>query len=138
MSSSEQFLFDGITLNHPFVERSPFSLADQDRFFFATSFGAMQPSSPFLPTFSPPGPRSAVSPDTLDSKDSLDRVVELKSTDRIRFGGEIGFLYGKSDGKYGREDFQSYIIGTVGNDKFSITAGYLHQESSGRIPRWGR
>ena len=34
---------------------------------------------------------------------------------------------GLLSGKYGREDFESYIIGTVGNDKFSITAGYLQQ-----------
>jgi hypothetical protein len=131
--SPEQLLFDGGTLYRPSL-----SLADQDRFFFSTTFGAMQATSNFLPTFSPVGPRSVVAPATLDSKDSLDNVVEFKSTDRIRAGGEVGFLYGKSNGKYGREDFQTYIIGTVGNDKFSITAGYLRQESSGRIPRWNR
>ena len=65
-------------------------------------------------------------------------MVDFRSPDRIQFGGEFGFLYGKSTGKYGREDFQTYIIGTVGTDKFSITAGYLRQESSGQIPRWRR
>jgi hypothetical protein len=131
--SSEQLLFDGGTLYRPSL-----SLADQDRFFFSTSFGAMQATSSFLPTFSPAGPRSSVAPAMLDSKDSPDNVMEFKSTDRIRAGGEVGFLYGKSTGKYGREDFQTYIIGTVGNDTFSITAGYLHQESSGQVPRWRR
>ena len=131
--SPEQLLFDGGTLYRPSL-----SLADQDRFFFSTTFGAMQATSSFLPTFSPVGPRSVDSPSQLDSKDSLDNVMEFKSTNRIRAGGEVGFLYGKSNGKYGREDFQTYIIGTVGNDKFSITAGYLHQESSGRVPRWNR
>jgi hypothetical protein len=131
--SQEQLLFDGGTLYRPSL-----SLADQDRFFFSTSFGAMQATSSFLPTFSPVGPRSDVAPAMLDSKDSPDNVMEFKSTDRIRAGGEVGFLYGKSTGKYGREDFQTYIIGTVGNDKFSITAGYLHQESSGQVPRWRR
>jgi len=130
--SPEQLLFDGGTLYRPSL-----SLADQDRFFFSTSFGAMQATSNFLPTFSPVGPRS-VAPAMLDSKDSPDNVMEFKSTDRVRAGGEVGFLYGKSTGKYGREDFQTYIIGTVGNDKFSITAGYLHQESSGQVPRWRR
>jgi hypothetical protein len=133
MQSPEQLLFDGGTPYRPSL-----SLADQDRFFFSTTFGAMQATSSFLPTFSPVGPRSAVAPSMLDSKDSPDNVMEFKSTDRIRAGGEVGFLYGKSNGKYGREDFQTYIIGTVGNDKFSITAGYLHQESSGRVPRWNR
>lgn len=131
--SPEQLLFDGATLYRPSL-----SLADQDRFFFSTSFGAMQATSNFLPTFSPMGPRSVAAPATLDSKDSTDNVMEFTSTDRIRAGGEVGFLYGKSTGKYGREDFQTYIIGTVGNDKFSITAGYLHQESSGQVPRWRR
>jgi hypothetical protein len=131
--SAEQLLFDGGTLYRPSL-----SLADQDRFFFSTSFAAVQATSDFLPTFSPAGPRSFVAPAMRDSKDSLDNVMEFKSTDRIRASGEVGFLYGKSNGKYGREDFQSYIIGTVGNEKFSITAGYLHLESSGRVPRWNR
>lgn len=133
MQSPEELLFDGGTLYRPSL-----SLADQDRFFFSTSFGAMQGTSDFLPTFSPVGPRSVVSPAMLDSKDSFDNVVEMRAPDRVYVGGEVGFFYGKSTGKYGREDFQTYIIGTVGNDKFSITAGYLHQESSGRVPRWRR
>jgi outer membrane receptor protein involved in Fe transport len=53
-------------------------------------------------------------------------------------GGEMGVFYGKSGGKYGREDFQAYIIGSVGNDKVQITAGAAYEESSGRIPRRGR
>jgi len=138
MRSPEQLALDGVTLDRPFLESSPLLLTDRDRFFFSTSFGAMQATSEFLPTFSPAGPRRVISPAMPDSKDSLDNVVEIKSTDRVRVGGEVGFLYGKSTGKYGREDFQTYIIGTVGNDKFSFTAGYLHQETTGRIPRWGR
>ena len=54
---------------------------------------------------------------------------------RIHSGGEIGVFYGKSDGKYGREDFQAYIIGGVGNDKVQITAGAAYRESSGHVPR---
>ena len=98
----------------------------------------MQATSDFLPTFSPAGPRSVVSPTLAARENPFDDVVEIRSTDRIHASGEVGFLYGKSSGKYGREDFQTYIIGTVGNEKFSITAGVLHQESSGRLPRWGR
>lgn len=138
MQTPEQILFEGVTLNRPFLQVPSLSLADRDQFFFSTSFGAVQSTSNFLPTFSPAEPRSAFSPTFSDRGNSFDNVVEFKSTDRIRVGGEVGFLYGKSNGKYGREDFQSYIIGTVGNEKFSITAGYLHQESSGRVPRRGR
>jgi outer membrane receptor protein involved in Fe transport len=53
---------------------------------------------------------------------------------RISAGGEIGVFYGRSDGKYEREDFQTYIIGGVGNDKVQITAGAAYRESSGSIP----
>jgi hypothetical protein len=132
------FLFDGDTLNRPFLQVPSLSLAEQDRFFFSTSFASMQPTAEFLPTFSPSEPQNFAFQSGPDSKDSLGNVVELRATDRVHYGGEVGFLYGKSSGKYGREDFQSYIIGTVGTDKFSITAGYLHQESSGRGTRWGR
>ena len=131
--SPEQLFFDGGTLYRPSL-----SLADQDRFFFSTTFGSMHATSDFLPTFSPARPRSVVSPAMLDSKDSFDDVVEMRAPNRVYVGGEVGFFYGKSSGEYGREDFGSYIIGTIGTEKFSITAGYLRQESSGRVPRWRR
>lgn len=98
----------------------------------------MLATSDFLPTFSPPERRGGVSPATLDSKSSLDNIVEMRAPDRVYVGGEVGFLYGKSTGKYGREAFETYIIGTVGNEKFSITAGFHHQEISGRGPGWRR
>ena len=125
-------------LNRPFFRAPALSLADQDRFFFATSFGAMQPTSEFLPTFNPAGQQSFTYAALSERGNPFDDVVEIRSSDRIRAGGEMGVFYGKSSGKYGREDFSTYIIGTLGTDKFSITAGYLHQESSGRVPRWGR
>jgi hypothetical protein len=130
--SPEQLLFNGSTLNRPFL-----TLADRERFSFMTAFNWQTPLD-FLPSFNPAEPRSVASPTLSDHGNSSDDVVEIRSTDRIHVGGEVGFLYGKSSGKYGREDFQTYLIGTVGNEKFSITAGYLHQESSGRVPRWGR
>lgn len=130
--SPEQLLFNGSTLNRPFL-----TLADQERFSFMTAFSWQTPLD-FLPSFSPLEPRSVASPTLSGRENSFDDVVEIRATDRIYAGGEVGFLYGKSSGKYGREFEQGYIIGTVGNEKFSITAGYLHQESSGRVPHWGR
>ena len=76
---------------------------------------------------------------------SRTRAFPLSVTDRpgglsnlrlnpIYSGGEVGVFYGKSLGKYSREDFETYIIGTVGNDKFQITAGASYGESSGEIP----
>jgi hypothetical protein len=54
------------------------------------------------------------------------------------WGGEVGAFYGRSSGKFGREDFGSYIVGGVGNDKFQITVGASYEESNGRVPRWAR
>lgn len=132
MQSAEQLLFDGSTLNRPFL-----TLADRERFSFMTAFNWQTPLD-FLPSFNPAEPRSVTSSAISDSKDSSDNAVEMRARDRVYVSGEVGFLYGKSSGKYGREDFETHLIGTVGNENFSITAGVLHQESSGRVPRWGR
>jgi hypothetical protein len=52
--------------------------------------------------------------------------------------GEVGFLYGKSTGKYGGELKQAYIIGETGNDKTHIFVGASYEDSSFRFPRSGR
>ena len=106
---------------------------------FSTAFGSMRQTREFLPAFDPSAPLSAayVSP---DNKSSVDRTIDLHAPNQVRFGGELGFLYGKSSGSngFGREDFAGYIIGTVGNDKFSITAGYYRQETTFNNSRWRR
>jgi hypothetical protein len=128
----EQLLLDGDTLDR---EQPWVSLENRDRFFFSSAFGSMRGTQEFLPSFDPSEPLSMAYLPSGDSKDSLDRIIDLQAPSRIRFGGEVGFLYGKSTGKYGREDFAGYIIGTVGNEKFSINVGYLHQESTFNVPR---
>jgi hypothetical protein len=125
-------------LDRPYLGLPPISLEGQDRFFFSTAFGSMRPEVSFLPPFSPWESQSYALPNGPSRTNSRDDVVYLRNPDRIQYGGEIGFLYGKSSGKYGREDFESYIIGTIGNDKFSITAGFLHQETTFTGPRWRR
>jgi len=126
-------LLDGPSINSPWA-----SFDSQDRFSFSTAFGSMRTTPEYLPAFDPVEPltNSYVAP--ASRRDSLNQIVDLHAPDRVRFGGEMGFLYGKSTGKYGREDFSTYIIGTVGNDKFSITAGFLHQETTFTGPRWRR
>ncbi|MGI8821147.1 MAG: hypothetical protein ACR2ID_09820 [Chthoniobacterales bacterium] len=64
-------------------------------------------------------------------------VVDLQLRRGWETGGEVGVFYGKSGGKYGREDMEAYIVGTVGTDKVQITAGAAYRESSGRF-RYGR
>lgn len=69
--------------------------------------------------------------------DSPGGIVNLR-TKRMYSGGEVGFFYGRSDGKYGREDYSAYIIGGIGNEKFNITVGASHSESEMRVPRGRR
>jgi hypothetical protein len=64
--------------------------------------------------------------------DSSGSVFTLR-LDPAYSGGEIGFLYGR--GQHGSSALQSYIVGTVGNDKFQITAGASYEEFNVRIPR---
>jgi hypothetical protein len=131
--------FPGSLLEQPQIN-SPWALLDsQDRFSFSTAFGSMRTNQEFLPVFDPDAPLNTTYSMAGDNKNSVDRVVELHPQSRIQFGGEIGFLYGKSTGSgFGREDFAGYVIGTVGNDRFSITAGYYRQETNYSGSRWRR
>jgi len=69
-----------------------------------------------------------------DGKDSSAEVMSAPSAPYY-YGGEIGFMYGHSSGKFGGDEFGTYIDGTVGNDKFQINAGASYQEWNGRFPR---
>ncbi|MFL6595688.1 MAG: TonB-dependent receptor plug domain-containing protein [Chthoniobacterales bacterium] len=74
-----------------------------------------------------------VSASPVYGSDAAGGAIDLRLK-RYYSGGEVGVFYGKSSGKYGREDFQSYIIGGVGNDKFNVTVGASYDESHGHIP----
>jgi hypothetical protein len=54
------------------------------------------------------------------------------SLNPIYYGGEVGVLYGRWSGKGGGDMWQTYVVGTVGNDKFQITAGAAYEEWNGR------
>ncbi len=69
-----------------------------------------------------------------DGKDSPADVKTAQSSP-IYYGGELGLFYGHSSGKFGGDEFGSYLIGGVGDDKFTITVGAAYQESNYRIPR---
>lgn len=70
-----------------------------------------------------------------DGKDSAGKIMESPS-DRVYYSGEVGFLYGQWSGKGGGDMWQTYVEGTVGNDKFQITAGASHDEWNGSAPRF--
>lgn len=69
-----------------------------------------------------------------DGKDSSAEVMTSASA-HYYYGGEVGFMYGHSSGKFGGDEYGTYIDGTVGNDKFQINAGASYQEWNGRFPR---
>jgi hypothetical protein len=133
-----QFLPVTSLLDQPSINSPWLSLENHDRFLLSTAFGSMRNTPDFLPALTPSEPLSMAY--LSDNKNSVDRVVDLHPVDKIRFGGEVGFLYGKSTGGngFGREDYAGYVSGTVGNEHFSITASYYRQEtnySGGRFRR---
>jgi hypothetical protein len=67
----------------------------------------------------------------IDGKDSAGEMTVESPTDRVYYGGEVGVLYGRWSGKGGGDMWETYIVGTVGNDKFQITAGASYDEWSG-------
>jgi hypothetical protein len=91
-----------------------------------------------LPALTVKGPQRAAYASTTSGKDSSKEVVDVRPPKFTYADGEVGFLYGRSSGKFGRDVEEGYIMGEVGNDKFNITAGASYEQSSGRIPRWGR
>jgi hypothetical protein len=135
----EEF-FNGSLLDQPSISSPWLSLESRDRFMFSTAFGSMRRTEQYLPDFDATDPLTSAYLLPGDSKNSIDRIVDLRAPNRIHFGGEIGFLYGKSSGNhgFGREDYAGYIIGTVGNERFSLSVSYYRQETSFSGPRWRR
>jgi hypothetical protein len=118
------------------------ALSDERPFSFSSavaspfSFTWMEPTPPdFLPPLSTTAP-PRTNATAAYPKDSSKEVVVVRPNP-VYVGGEVGFLYGRSTGKYGVEVEQGYIIGDVGNDKFHITAGAAFENSSGHLPRLG-
>ena len=76
------------------------------------------------------------SPPGTFAPDGKDLPGMISSPDQVYYGGEVGVLYGRWTGKGGGDLMQSYILGTVGNDKFQISVGAEYEESSGRSARY--
>lgn len=82
-----------------------------------------------------PVPAPEVSASSTRDADSLGELESLRLKRGLYTSGEMGVFYGTTTGKFGYQTKQSYIQGTVGNDKFQITAGVSSEESSWRFPR---
>ena len=101
-------------------------------------FNWMEPTLPdFLPAALSTTKAQRATGSPAPPKDSSKEVVDVQRPNPFDYaGGEVGFLYGTSTGKFGREVEQGYFIGDVGNDKLHITVGALYENSSGRFPRF--
>jgi hypothetical protein len=70
-----------------------------------------------------------------DGKDAAGEITE-SPLDRVYYGGEVGVMYGQWSGKGGGDMWQTYVVGTVGNDNSQITAGAAYEESNGHGVRF--
>ena len=61
--------------------------------------------------------------------------MSLQNSPLVFTGGEVGFMYGHSSGKFGGDEFLSYIVGGIGNDKMQINVGASYQEFNGHFSR---
>jgi hypothetical protein len=111
------------------------TLLDGHRLPISTELGRMGTTTESLSLsyLTPAQPtRSAKASAPTDGKD----FPAMTKTSSLYYGGEIGAYYGTTTGgKFSRSDFGSYIVGTVGNEHVSITAGASYQESNGQLPR---
>ena len=131
-----------ITLNNNSLRLPSLALSDGEAFTFSSVFDRMETTSPdFLPALSMASTtarsQKATRP-TAPVEDSPKEAVDVRRANLLDYaGGEVGFLYGRSTGKFGRELEQGYILGQVGNDNFQISAGASYERWSGRFPRLG-
>src|SRR5260370_41398688 len=79
---------------------------------------------------------SSVSGPVTDPKDGKDySSAESLAGEKASLawsGGEIGFMDGHSSGKFGGDQFTSYIMGGVGNAHWPINVGASYQELNAR------
>lgn len=105
---------------------------------FANAFNTIATDTPAsLPTVRAIQLPRTNSPAPRNSDSSAAKLVDWRPRpDQV--SGEIGVTYGRGSGKYGGEFKQGYILGEVNDDKVHISVGAAYEESSARIPRFGR
>jgi len=83
-------------------------------------------------------PAQKTNASSVSGKDGKDSSAEMMTSplNPVYYGGEVGVFYGHSSGKFGGDEFGTYIEGGVGNDKFQINVGASYEESSVRFPRF--
>jgi hypothetical protein len=129
----DPFLFNSSPLNRSFAGLPAITLADQDRVSFLGALSWQMPTE-YLPAFNRVEPRSASSAVKSIPRNTSVETAEFKPASPIYVGGEIGFLYGRTTGKYGYEYEQGYIIGEIGTDNVHLTVGMSHERINWRLP----
>lgn len=123
------------TLTNVWDDPVPLQLADGRAFSFPSAFAWMEAPPayyiPALPLAAPPRllPIAQWAPDPRESGSMVGLLPKFDYA-----GGEAGFLYGKSSGKFGREVTAGYILGEIvdGNTRINVGASYEHV--NGRVP----
>ena len=125
------------TLNSSYGGFPSLTLSDGRLVSLSNAYNWIEATPPaFLPALST-GEPARVSSAATSGRDSGNKVVEVQPKLFDYAGGEVGFLYGRSTGKYGVEVEQGYIFGEAGNDKFHISVGAAYENLSGRFPHLG-
>ena len=115
----------------------PATFSSRETFSLATTFNLAGTPTSFLPTtMAMESPSRSVPATSSKDKDSSDYPLDLRSGYYVT--GEVGFVYGRSTGKFGGDYKEGYIIGEVGNDKVHITVGASYEDWNGRTLRLGR
>jgi hypothetical protein len=120
-----------------FLSFPSLTLFDGELFSFFNASPWTEPlPSVTLPTIVVRAPQETTAWTASPKDDPSKEVLDVQRSNSYYAGGEIGALYGS--GKNGVEVEHGYVIGEVGDDKFSITVGASYERSTERIPRFGR
>ncbi len=115
----------------------PAAFASRETFSLATTFNLAGTPTSFLPATMAMESPHHTAPATSD-KDSSEYPLDLRPGYYVT--GEVGFVYGRSTGKFGGDYKEGYIIGEVGNDKIHISVGAAYEDTNwnSRTFRLGR
>jgi hypothetical protein len=115
----------------------PATFSSRETFSLATTYNLIGTPTNLLPSTMAMESPSHTAPASY-SKDSSDYPLDLRPGYYVT--GEVGFVYGRSTGKFGGDYKEAYIMGQVGNDKLQITVGASYEDSNfnGKTFRLGR
>jgi hypothetical protein len=136
---AQEFAEENLALNNPALfPADTAALLSSAPLSNPISFAWMMPEEAALPSSSNLVATRTLSAPVNSDKHLSDRLSEI--VPKFDYAtGEIGFMYGRSIGKHGGGDFkQGYIMGEAGNDKTQVFVGASYEDSSFRLPRFGR